>query len=152
MVDVQNSLTDALARASHSAAVDRLPSVEQTVRRFVEDGRVPGVVIAWKQGDGPLHYHGVGELGFQSGRPVDERSIFRIFSQTKPITGIATMMLIEDGALSLDQPLSDILPAFAEMQVIVDGDVTVTRPAARPITVQTANPIINVILTLLLRR
>ena len=136
MTDVQDSLTDAGAPSSDTARAGRLPTVEQTVRRFVEEGLVPGVVLAWRDGDGPIHYHSVGELGFQSGQAVDARSIFRVYSQTKPITGVAAMMLIEDGVLALDQPISDVLPAFANMRVIVDGDVTVTRPAARPITIR----------------
>lgn len=113
-----------------------LTEVEEVVSRFVADGLVTGTVVAWQKDGGPIRYHAVGELGFQSGRPVDERSIFRIFSQTKPITGIATMMLIEDGLLELDQALSDILPAFAEMRVVVGEDVNDTRPAARPITIR----------------
>lgn len=88
------------------------------------------------QCDGSIHYQTAGELGFGRNAPVDERSIFRIFSQTKPITGIAAMMLIEDGVISLDQPIGEILPAFAEMQVMEGDDPAVTRPAMRPNTVR----------------
>jgi CubicO group peptidase (beta-lactamase class C family) len=55
---------------------------------------------------------------------------------TKPIVGVATMILIEQGKLSLDQRLSDILPEFRDMRVVVDGDVTRTRPAAGPILIR----------------
>ena len=55
---------------------------------------------------------------------------------TKPIVGVATMLLIEQGKLRLDQPLADILPEFRDMQVIVGGDVTKTRPAAGPILIR----------------
>ena len=113
-----------------------LPETETTMRRFVEQGLVPGAIIAWRQGDEPVRYRAVGELGFCREVPVDERSIFRIFSQTKPITGIAAMQLIEDGVIALDQPIGDILPAFAEMRVMEGDDPAVTRPAERLITVR----------------
>ncbi len=104
--------------------------------RFVTAGLVPGVVLAWQQNGGAIRYHGIGEPGFGAGRTVDERTIFRIFSQTKPITGFATMMLIEDGLLSLDQPLGEILPGFAEMRVVLGDDPAETRPATGPITIR----------------
>jgi CubicO group peptidase (beta-lactamase class C family) len=113
-----------------------LPKLDRTVARFVGQGLVPGVALAWREADGPIRYSCVGELDFGGGRAVDERSIFRIFSQTKPITGIAAMMLIEDGAVSLDQPLADILGDFADMRVVVGDNLERTRPAARPITIR----------------
>lgn len=114
----------------------RLPQTAAAMRGFVEAGIVPGAIIAWRQGDGPVQYEAAGTLGFGKGAPVDEHSVFRIYSQTKPITGIAAMMLIEDGAITLDQPLQEILPAFADMQVVAGDDPKVTRPAARPITIR----------------
>lgn len=121
--------------AKAPAGVRRLPEAEAVIERFVRDGLVPGAVLAWQHDGGPLCYHAAGELDFHSGQRTGEHSIFRIFSQTKPVTGIAAMMLIEDGVLSLDQELRDILPAFDQMQVL-DGDDGKTRPAARPITIR----------------
>ena len=65
-------------------------------------------------------------------------SLFRIYSMTKPITGMATMLLVGEGKLKLDQPLADILPKFANMQVQVtpDGSITDLRPARGPITIR----------------
>ena len=117
-------------------AVMDLPETEAKVRQFVEQGLVPGAILAWGTGDGAVRYHAEGTLGFGRSEPVDERSIFRIFSQTKPVTGIGAMMLIEDGTIALDQPIGEILPAFAEMRVMEGDDPAVTRPAARPITVR----------------
>ncbi|WP_051768016.1 serine hydrolase [Sphingobium sp. DC-2] len=113
-----------------------LPETESVMRGFVERGTVPGAIIAWRDRDGPIRYRSAGALGFANPAPVDERSIFRIFSQTKPVTGIAAMMLVEQGVISLDQPLADILPAFANMRVMEGGDPAKTRPAARPITIR----------------
>ena len=70
--------------------------------------------------------------------PVRPDSLFRIYSMTKPITGMAAMMLIDEGKLGLDQPLADILPKFAKMQVQVtpDGSITDLRPAKTAITIR----------------
>jgi CubicO group peptidase (beta-lactamase class C family) len=77
-----------------------------------------------------------GTLAFDSDAQMGPTSLFRVYSMTKPIIGVATMMLIEQGKLRLDQPLSDILPAFARMSVIEGGDVTRTRPAASQILIR----------------
>lgn len=114
----------------------KLPETSELIRKVVGEGTVPGIALAWQVDGGPIHYDACGELAYASGAAVDNRSIFRIFSQTKPITGIAGMMLIEDGAIGLDQPLGEILPDFAQMQVVVDGDESRTRPAAGPITIR----------------
>ncbi|ANI79675.1 MULTISPECIES: serine hydrolase domain-containing protein [Sphingobium] len=117
------------------ATID-LPETEALLHRFVEDGVIPGGILAWGTVGGPVRYHAEGRLGYERGAAVDERSVFRIYSQTKPITGVAAMMLIEDGVIALDQPISEILPAFADMRVMEGDDPEVTRPAARPITVR----------------
>lgn len=113
-----------------------LPETEAKVREFVEQGLVPGAIVAWGNDEGLVRYHSAGTLGYGRQDAVDARSIFRIFSQTKPIAGIGAMMLIEDGVLTLDQPIADILPDFAEMRVMEGEDPTVTRPAASQITVR----------------
>ncbi|MFD2782591.1 serine hydrolase domain-containing protein [Novosphingobium pokkalii] len=71
-------------------------------------------------------------------RAVDENSLFRLYSMTKPITGMAAMMLIDEGKLKLDQPIADFLPGFAHMTVLADpaGPVDKVVPATAPITVR----------------
>ena len=115
-----------------SPDVISLPETEAKLREFVEQGVISGGILAWGTADGPVRYHGEGVLGYARQDGVDERSIFRVFSQSKPITGIGAMMLIEDGVIGLDQPIGEILPAFAEMRVIEGDDPEVTRPAVRP--------------------
>jgi CubicO group peptidase (beta-lactamase class C family) len=78
--------------------------------------------------------------GFTGPRKADGRSIYRIYSMTKPITGMAAMMLVDEGKLDLDQPLYDILPRYRDMQVqkVYDGPITPDNlePAARSITIR----------------
>jgi CubicO group peptidase (beta-lactamase class C family) len=63
-----------------------------------------------------------------------ERSLFRIYSMTKPVTAVAAMMLLEEGRFTLDDPVSKYLPEFKQVKVFVEANGT-TRPPARDITI-----------------
>ena len=106
------------------------------MEEFVAAGTVPGAILAWGSARGPMTCRAAGTLGFGKSAAVNERSLFRVYSQTKPVTGIGAMMLIEQGVLGLDQPIGEILPDFARMEVVVGDDPGQTRPAAGPITVR----------------
>src|SRR3546814_8596139 len=78
-----------------------------------------------------------GYSALSRGQFLNEDSIFRIYSMTKPVTGAAAMMLIEDGKLKLDQNIADFLPGFAQPRVALDpGRSMESRPAKGPITVR----------------
>ncbi len=113
-----------------------LPGVARICRRIVEEGVVPGAVVAWQQGDAPARFLCEGTLGWEDTSRMAPDTLFRAYSMTKPVVGIATMMLIESGRIALDQPLAEILPAFASMQVCIDGDPARTRPTTRAITIR----------------
>ena len=67
----------------------------------------------------------------------DENSICRIYSMTKPVTGIAAMLLVEDGRLSLDQPVADVLPEFRALRVAIDVERSLdSRPATKTMTMR----------------
>ena len=125
----------ALARDVQPAA---WPSVAAMVDKYVGERKLANMVSAlgWGQKD-PL-YIARGGLALGSPTPADADSLYRIYSMTKPITGMATMMLIDEGKLGLDQPLAETLPAFSNMQVqkTYDGSVTDLVPAERPITIR----------------
>ncbi|MBV7266635.1 serine hydrolase domain-containing protein [Erythrobacter ani] len=115
------------------------PSVASLVERYLSEGKVANLFLTfgWGQED-HAHTVGGGQLGFTRAGAVDENSLYRIYSMTKPVTGMATMMLIDDGELALDQPLHEVLPAFRDMQVLVDpnGPLDNTVPAETPITIR----------------
>jgi CubicO group peptidase (beta-lactamase class C family) len=115
------------------------PNVSALARKYVDQRKVANLLMTfgWGQQD-HAHTVGGGTLSIGSATEVDVNSLYRIYSMTKPITGMATMMLIDDGLISLDQPLYDIMPAFREMQVLVDpeGPLENTVPADRPITIR----------------
>lgn len=112
-----------LAPASRARTI-AWPAVTQLVARYVDEGKLSGACVTLRKGEAVTTIaRGAGAAG---GRVVDDRTIWRIFSMTKPITGVAAMALIEDGKLGLEQPVADYVPAFARVQVL-DGETL--RPA-----------------------
>ena len=121
--DLTRNLTSAGRRAIHDAAA-----------AHVGDDWSPGLVALVAQGD-DVHVEALGSLGV--GRPAVTRdTIFRIASTTKPITGAATLALVDEGLLSLDEPIGRHLPELAAPRVLrrMDGPLDDTEPAARAIT------------------
>ena len=114
-------------------------NVASLVDAYVGPGKVANMVAALGWGAQDPVYIARGNLALGATSPrADADSLYRIYSMTKPVTGMATMMLIDDGKLGLDQPLAEILPAFAKMHVqkTYDGSVTDLVPAERPITIR----------------
>ena len=128
----------AFAQSAETAA--RWPGVAAFVKNPVDQRKVAGMVAAlgWQQR--APEYLAAGSRVFGGADPVGPDTLFRIYSMTKPITGMAAMMCIEDGKLALDQPLHEILPAFRNMRVqkVYDGPITADNlePAIRPITIR----------------
>ena len=114
------------------------PAVTALLDSYVTPRKLAGMVAALGWGTAEPGYiaRGVQTLGEPA--PVDADSLFRCYSMTKPITGMAAMILIGEGKLGLDMPLSDILPKFAAMQVQVtpDGSITDLKPATQPILIR----------------
>ena len=116
------------------------PEVSRMVESYVAERKVSGMVATLGFGQRVPQTIAAGTRAFDSRDAVGPDSLFRIYSMTKPITGMATVMCIQDGLLGLDQPLAEILPAFANMQVqkVYDGAITADNleAAARPITIR----------------
>jgi CubicO group peptidase (beta-lactamase class C family) len=113
------------------------PHLAKLAADYVDAGKLPGVVSLINRGGmQSVIARGVQTLG--DPRPADADSLYRAYSMTKPITGMATMILIDEGKLTLDTPLADILPKYARMQVQVtpDGSLTEVRPAKTQITIR----------------
>jgi CubicO group peptidase (beta-lactamase class C family) len=84
-----------------------------------------------------VHVDAIGTMAFDGNEPMRRDTIFRITSMTKPILAAATMMLVEEGVLSLDEPVDRLLPELADRKVLkrIDGPLDETVPARRPTTV-----------------
>lgn len=117
----------------------RLQEIEAfLLRQYIDPGRLPGASLAIMH-KGQLAYRTT--LGFADvarARPMAEDSIVRIYSMTKPLTSVALMMLVEDGRIQLDDPVSRHIPAWRDLQVYVSGTLEtgfLTRPPTRPMLV-----------------
>ncbi|OYX95754.1 MAG: serine hydrolase, partial [Novosphingobium sp. 35-62-5] len=122
-----------------AAAEAKFPTVARMLDGYVSTGKLPGMIaaIGWGAGEAPLDI-ARGNLAKGEAPALDLDSLFRIYSMTKPITGMAAMMLVDEGKLRLDQPVADLLPAFGKMmvQATPDGSITDLRPAKTQITVR----------------
>jgi CubicO group peptidase (beta-lactamase class C family) len=114
-----------------------LPATKALFESYVADDKMPGIVGAFGYGDLPTVYVSAGRIADEpTAAPAGPDSLWRVYSMTKPITGMAAMMLVEEGKIGLDQPVSDFIPAFKTMRVQLNPDTLETRPAARPITIR----------------
>ncbi|WP_129305633.1 serine hydrolase domain-containing protein [Streptomyces sp. L2] len=102
---------------------------------LVDEGRLPGFLLAVARGGRVAHLTAHGLRDRAAGLPVEADTLWRIYSMTKPVTAVAVLLLMEEGLLSLDDPLERHLPAFAEPRVYDGGEGAAvrTRPAARPV-------------------
>ena len=126
------------ALAMHDVS-ESWPNVAALADRYVSGRKVANMLMTFGSGqEDHAHTVGGGTLSLARPAPVDVDSLFRIYSMTKPITGMAAMILIDQGKLGLDQPVSDILPQFRDMQVLIDpeGALEDTVPANQPITIR----------------
>ncbi|MER5595663.1 serine hydrolase domain-containing protein [Streptomyces sp. NPDC002265] len=116
-------------------ALDRL---DRHFAQQVEEGRLPGYLVAVSRGGRVAHLTTYGHRDLAAGLPVESDTLYRIYSMTKPVTTVAALLLMEEGRLSLDDPVARHLPAFADPRVYVDGsgDGMRTRPADGPILIR----------------
>src|SRR6202012_348895 len=107
-----------------------------------EAKRIPGAVVMIARNGKVVYHEAFGVQDPATGAPMQKDSIFRMYSMTKPITGVAVLMLMEDGKLSLSDPISEYLPALKNPKVMVETvdaqghRVASTVPANREITIQ----------------
>jgi CubicO group peptidase (beta-lactamase class C family) len=115
----------------------RLARMHEVLTGYVDRGDVPGLVATISR-RGEVVRDAIGTLADDSDRAVESSTLFRISSMTKPITAVATMMLIEEGTLELDEPVDRLLPELAQRRVLrrLDGPLDDTVPAERPITIR----------------
>jgi CubicO group peptidase (beta-lactamase class C family) len=120
-----------MAEGLTSKGLERLHAAAE---RHVSDTRVPGLVALVASGE-QAHVESLGHLTV-GGTPVARDSIFRIASTTKPITAAATLAVIGEGLLGLEEPVERLLPELANRRVLtrMDGPLEETVPAKRSIT------------------
>ncbi|MCY3859484.1 MAG: serine hydrolase [Gammaproteobacteria bacterium] len=121
-------------RASVSLDGEALSAVDDLMDEYVENGRVAGMVVSVAYNNDVVYTNTVGVRGAEDDRPLKEDDLFRIYSMTKPITGVALMQLHEQGKFELDDRVDKYIPEFADLKVYnADGDPT---PPKKPMTIR----------------
>lgn len=116
-------------------SVQRLSRVDKLLERYVEGGHLAGALgLIYRKGE-VAYNSAFGQRNLETGQPMTEDTIFRIYSMTKPITAVAALILFEDGHFLLDDPVATYLPEFEDVQVCT-GDLANLVPPNRPITIK----------------
>lgn len=114
----------------------RLARVDAFLKaRYLDTGRLPHAQLLISRHGEIAHFSSQGAAREGSDTPIDERTIFRIASMTKPITSVGFMMLVEEGKVAVDTPVEAVLPEFKGVGVYNGGGAGVpflTKPAAEP--------------------
>lgn len=133
--------------SSHASSITKIDSTEfgidaneiadikAQMQAAVDGGFVAGNILLVGNSKGVGVLETTGTQGPKQSTPMDEQTIFRIYSMTKPIVSVATMTLVEDGLLAISDPVSKYIPEFANMTVI-DETTGAMTPAANEMTVQ----------------
>ena len=96
---------------------ERLRRLDAAMKRLVDDKQVASLVTLLERHGKVVDFNAVGQLDVRKADPVRKDSIFRIYSMTKPVTGVAMMMLYEEGKWRLDDPVSRYIPEFSRLKV-----------------------------------
>lgn len=116
----------------------KLAAVRPALQAFVDRGELAGVVTLTSQGGQIVQSEAIGWSDLEAQAPMRPDTLFRIASMTKPITSAAALMLVEEGRIALDDPISRWVPELADPLVLRDaaGPLREVSPARRPITVE----------------
>ena len=132
-VDAQEPLPR-FAPEAVGLAPQSLDQVTGLLEESVASQRIAGAVVGIARRGRLAYLESIGVQDLETGTPMTDRSLFRIYSMTKAVTAVATMILLEEGRFDLSDPVSDFLPQFGEVAVLEDDGST--RAPSRAITVQ----------------
>ncbi len=139
-------VTGGLASEARSSDLKLSPSRLDRITEFfnheVATRKIPGAIVLIQRHGRPAYFKTFGVRDVATMRPMTSDTIFRLYSMSKPITAVAAMSLVEEGKLSLTDPVSQYIPSFADVKVGVARDVPGGKPVldlvppVRPITIQ----------------
>ena len=104
-------------------STDRLTRIGTLMQAYVDQEAIAGSVTLIARKGKIVHFEPTGVLNLDTGEPMQNDSLFRIYSMTKPITSVAAMLLFEQGKFQLDDPIAQYLPEFSNVKVLVDGNL-----------------------------
>jgi CubicO group peptidase (beta-lactamase class C family) len=124
-------------QSANGFAADRLARIDRVLQQHVDENRIAGAVGLVLRDGKPVYERAFGWSDKESGRRMTVDTIFRIASQSKALTSVAILSLMEEGRLSLTTPVSEFIPGFAKTTVAVKTDTGIsTVPARRQITIR----------------
>jgi len=100
----------------------RLAKLDAAMAKVVADGRVPGMTTLLARHGKIVAFKTYGKASLETGQPMNKDAIFRIYSMSKPITGVAMMILFEEGKWRLDDPVTRYVPEFKNLKVVASLD------------------------------
>ncbi|HEV3261016.1 MAG TPA: serine hydrolase domain-containing protein, partial [Gemmataceae bacterium] len=116
----------------------RLAKIHAQMQAFVDRHEIAGAVTVVGRKEGVLSHEAVGQLSLEKRQPLPKDALFRIASMTKPITAIGIMILVDEGKLSVEDPVEKYLPEFRGQMLVAErtADSLRLKKPARPITVR----------------
>jgi CubicO group peptidase (beta-lactamase class C family) len=126
-------LPAAASPGSVGFSAERLKRLDAAMAQAVTDGRVAGMTTLLARHGKVVAFNTYGQASLADQRPMEKDAIFRIYSMTKPVTGVALMILFEEGRWRLDDPISKYVPELADLKVITGTDAE-GLPILEPVT------------------
>jgi CubicO group peptidase (beta-lactamase class C family) len=127
----------AISASADSLSAERLARIDRLFQQYVDEQRIAGAVVLVLQDGKPAYERAFGWRDKEAGSRMTTDSIFRIASQTKALTSVAILSLMEEGKIGLNDPAGRFIPAFAKTTVAVPSEPNVAIvPAKRPITIR----------------
>jgi CubicO group peptidase (beta-lactamase class C family) len=115
---------------------ERLKRINTGMNKLIAEGKIPGAVTLVARRGKVVHFEASGLRDVERKLPMEKDTIFRLYSQSKPVTGAAVMILFEEGHFLLSDPVSKYLPEFSSMNVYVSGEgANAKTTRAQPITI-----------------
>lgn len=117
---------------------ERLKTLTSGMKAIVYQGKLSGVVTMVARHGKVVHFEATGKRSIASNTPMQKDDIFRIYSMSKPITGVAMMMLFEEGKWQLNDPVAKHIPEFANLKVYagMEGDKMILKDQVHPMTMR----------------
>src|SRR5262252_6968099 len=131
-------LATAVASADQTLIAERLTLIDNLFQQYVDESRIAGAVALVLQDGKPVYERAFGWSDKEAGRKMTTDTIFRIASQTKALTSVAILSLMEEGKVGLNDPAGRYIPTFAMTTVAAANDQGAGSavPARRPITIR----------------
>src|SRR5579864_7268166 len=123
---------------SEGMSAERLARLSSGMKELVDNGRLAGVVTMVSRHGKVVEFDAVGKRDIAANAPMQKDSIFRIYSMSKPITGVAMMILFEEGKWQLNDPVAKYIPEFAKLKVYAtdaSGNMTL-KDQNHPVTMR----------------